>query len=112
MATANITAHSIGLGDIVNGAVDEAFREELKIAIQSIRDVNKVAKSKRKISVNFELAPNADRDLVNVKVTVKSNVGGDHNEPLETTFLINGSGSTVSAVERTAEQGSFNFVQQ
>lgn len=112
MATANITAHNIGLDNVVSGAVDEAFREELKIAIQSIRDVNKVAKSKRKISVNFELAPNTDRDLVNVKVFVTSNVGGAHNEPLETTLLINGSGSTVSAIERTVEQGAFNFAQQ
>ena len=109
MPEAKITAHNIGLDTLLNGAVDEAFREELKIAIQSIRDVNKLAKSKRKISVNFELSPNSDRDLVGVKISVKSNVGGDHNEPLETTLLINGSGSTVSAVERVAEQGSFNF---
>ena len=110
MTTANITAHNIGLDNLLSGAVDEAFREELTIAIQSIRDVNKRAKSKRKISINLELAPNADRDLVNVTIAVKSNVGGDHNEPLETILLLNGSGSTVSAVERIAEQGSFNFV--
>ena len=110
MPDVNITAHNIGLESILSGAVDEAFREELTIAIQSIRDVNKLAKSKRKISVSFELTPNADRDLVSVKIQIKSNVGGDHNEPLETTFLINGSGTTVSAVEHSAEQQSFDFV--
>ena len=104
MVTANITAHTISLADLVGGAVDEAFQHELTKVLQNIRDLNTVAKDKRKLTIELVIAPTEGRDYATVDIKVKSTAGGQHNEPLVTSLVINGNDSTVSASERFAEQ--------
>jgi hypothetical protein len=66
------------LEDIHLGALNEMFSNELKRVIENIVDVNTDPKKKRKIKIEFEIAPDAEnRELCSMKVKVMSVLAPD-----------------------------------
>lgn len=99
-------SHAVHLDNILSGAVDEAFQHELIKVLQNIVDPNTQATAKRKLTIEFTFGPSGQRDYATTKIMVKSTAGGNHNEPLETSLMITGSGQHVTAVERLTEQST------
>ena len=67
---------TLSLKNVAKGAVPEIFQRELEIVLQNINDTNTYAVEKRKITLEFEFKPNAERDVVDVTVLAKSKLVG------------------------------------
>lgn len=67
--------NSFTLGNFMGGALEERFAGELGRVLDNIRDPNVPALGKRKLTVEFVLDPNEDREVgtIDVKVTSKGN---------------------------------------
>lgn len=102
---ASNTAHAISLSSLVNGAVDEAFQDELLEVVRNIRDVNKEQSAKRKLTVLFTFAASEARNYAGIRVAVGSSCTG-HNSPLMSSLIISiTEGGVITAREQYIEQG-------
>ena len=63
---------NITLGNFMGGALEERFAGELSRTLDNIRDPNVPALGKRKITIEFVLDPNEDREVGDIDVSVKS----------------------------------------
>jgi hypothetical protein len=63
---------SFTLGNFMGGALEERFAGELARVLDNVRDPNVPALGKRKITVEFVLDPNEDREVGDIDVSVKS----------------------------------------
>ncbi len=63
-----------GLANIADGVAQELFAHEIKRIAANIADPNTAAAAKRKITLEFEFAPDEDRQEVKVHVSAKSSM--------------------------------------
>ena len=67
---------TLSLKNIAKGAVPEIFQRELETVLKNINDINTYAVEKRKITLEFEFKPNAERDVIDCTVLAKSKLVG------------------------------------
>jgi hypothetical protein len=63
--------HSLNLGNLNNGAGLDLFERLQAEVLANIRDPNTAATTKRKLTLEFEYAPSADRKSCQVKISPK-----------------------------------------
>jgi hypothetical protein len=64
----------VTLGNLCGGAVEEVFQREFAEVLANIGDVNTDAEAKRKITLEFTVAPFEDRSGAQVTFSCKSKV--------------------------------------
>jgi hypothetical protein len=64
--------NGLTLANFMGGALEERFAGELSRTLENIRDPNVPALGKRKITIEFVLDPNEDREVGDIDVSVKS----------------------------------------
>lgn len=62
----------VSLSNLCGGAVDEVFQREWATVLENIGDVNTDAEAKRKITLEFTIAPFEDRSGAQVTFACKS----------------------------------------
>ncbi|MGH9728456.1 MAG: hypothetical protein ACRD4V_07680 [Candidatus Acidiferrales bacterium] len=65
-------AQQVSLSNLCGGAIEEVFQREFASVLQNIADVNTDAEAKRKITLEFTIAPFEDRSGAQVTFACKS----------------------------------------
>ena len=76
-----------GIGEMMQGAVNERFKAAMRTVLTNIADPNTDAKKKRKITITLTLAPSKDRTTAECTLEVHNNVAPP--TPVSTTLAIN-----------------------
>lgn len=75
-----------GIGEMMQGAVNERFKAAMRTVLANIADPNTDAKKKRKITITLTLAPSKDRTTAECTLEVHNNVAPP--TPVSTTLAI------------------------
>lgn len=76
----------IDLNKLANGAASEKFNNEMQRVLDNIADPNTDFKKARTVTLTVTLKPNENRNLSDIKISVKSTIAPSH--PVATEMLI------------------------
>jgi len=62
----------LDLSDINHGAANEIFAREMGRVMENVKDINTLAKFKRKITLEFEIVPDEERSIGSLNITAKA----------------------------------------
>ena len=88
---------------IARGAIPELFHEQLCRVMDNIDDLNTEAKAKRSISIDLSFEPDASRQAVTVKVSVRSKLAAPKKAE-STVFVVRDGSGEVFAVNNNVHQ--------
>jgi hypothetical protein len=80
------TEHVVTLESLDGGAAMELFDLELKRVVENVFDLNTIAKTKRKISLEVVFAPTEDRASAQVFIDVKAKLAGQRGSATQVYF--------------------------
>lgn len=86
------------LNEIMNGAVQELFANDLQKVFENIRDINTSIKKARKLTIEFTFKPlQDDREIITTEIKTKTTLANI--EGVSTQILIDNDGNKLNAVE-------------
>lgn len=98
---------TVTLSNICGGAVEEVFQREFASVLANIADINTDAESKRKVTLEFTVAPFKDRSGAQVTFACKSRTIPA--ETVEGTVFLQRRGASIIAVPHDPRQEALRF---